>query len=68
VVAVLLPCGLVMLLVSLARSEASVLVPVAQQSFVVTAALCFVFPRETLTRQGVGFAFAIAALLCLARS
>ena len=45
------------------------LVPVAQLSFVVTAGLGFVFLRETLTlRKACGFAVAIAALLCLARS
>jgi drug/metabolite transporter (DMT)-like permease len=67
--AVLLLFGLVMLLAGLARGEASVLVPVAQMSFVVTAGLGFVFLREALTlRKGFGLAFAIAALICLARS
>ena len=65
--AALLLCGLVMLLAGLERGEASVLVPVAQLSFVVTAGLGFVFLREPLTlRKSCGFAFAIAALLCLA--
>jgi drug/metabolite transporter (DMT)-like permease len=69
VAAVLLLFGLVMLLAGLARGEASVLVPVAQMSFVVTAGLGFVFLREALTlRKGFGLAFAIAALACLARS
>jgi len=67
--ATLLLFGLVMLLAGLARGEASVLVPVAQLSFVVTAGLGFVFLRETLTlRKGFGLAFAVAALICLARS
>jgi len=67
--AVLLLFGLVMLLAGLARGEASVLVPVAQMSFVVTAGLGFVLLRETLTiRKGIGLAFAIAALICLART
>jgi len=67
--AVLLLFGLVMLLAGLARGEASVLVPVAQLSFVVTAGLGFVFLRETLTlRKGFGLAFAISALICYARS
>ena len=67
--AMLLLFGLVMLLAGLARGEASVLVPVAQLSFVVTAGLGFVFMRETLTlRKGFGLAFAIAALICLSRS
>jgi drug/metabolite transporter (DMT)-like permease len=67
--AVLLLFGLVMLLAGLARGEASVLVPVAQMSFVVTAGLGFIFLREALTiRKGLGLAFAIVALTCLARS
>lgn len=67
--AVLLLFGLVMLVAGLARGEASVLVPVAQMSFVVTAGLGFVFLREALTlRKGCGLAFAIAALICLAHS
>ena len=66
--AVLLLFGLVMLLAGLARGEASVLVPVAQLSFVVTAGLGFAFLGERLTlRKGLGLAFAIAALICLAR-
>jgi drug/metabolite transporter (DMT)-like permease len=66
---ILLLFGLVMLLAGLARGEASVLVPVAQLSFVVTAGLGFVFLRERLTlRKGCGLAFAIVALICLARS
>ncbi len=69
VAAVLLLFGLVMLVAGLERGEASVLVPVAQMSFVVTAGLGFVFLREPLTlRKGCGLAFAIAALICLAHS
>ena len=67
--AVLLLFGLVMLVAGLERGEASVLVPVAQMSFVVTAGLGFVFLREPLTlRKSFGLAFAIAALICLAHS
>ena len=67
--AVLLLFGLVMLVAGLERGEASVLVPVAQMSFVVTAGLGFVILREPLTlRKGCGLAFAIAALICLAHS
>lgn len=67
--AALLLIGLVMLLAGLARGEASVLVPVAQMSFVVTAGLGFVFLREALTlRKGCGLACAIVALVCLAHS
>lgn len=67
--AVLLLFGLLMLLAGLRHGEASVLVPVAQLSFVVTAGFGFVFLRETLTlRKAFGLGFAIAALVCLARS
>lgn len=67
--AVLLLFGLVMLLTGLARGEASVLVPVAQLSFVVTAGLGVLILREPMTlRKSVGLAFAVAALACLAHS
>ena len=66
--ATLLLCGLLMLIAGLAHGEASVLVPVAQLSFVVTAGLGFIFMREALTlRKGFGLAFAVVALVCLAR-
>ena len=65
--AALLLVGLVMLLAGLARGEASVLVPVAQLSFIVTSALGIVWLRETLTlRKLAGLACALAALVCLA--
>jgi len=64
--AALLLCGLVMLLAGLARGEASVLVPVAQLSFLVTAGLGFVLLREKPTlRKGLGLAFGVVALVCL---
>jgi len=67
--AVLLLFGLVMLIAGLARGEASVLIPVAQLSFVVTAALGLIFLREPVTpRKGAGLAFAVAALAFLAQS
>lgn len=67
--AVLLLFGLVMLIAGLADGEASVLIPVAQLSFVVTAALGVIILRERMTpRKGVGLAFAVAALACLAQS
>ena len=67
--ALLFLSGLIMLIAGLQRGQASVLVPVAQLSFVVTVGLGFVFLRETLTRRkGLGLAFAIAALVCLTRS
>jgi drug/metabolite transporter (DMT)-like permease len=66
--AVLLLFGLVMLIAGLERGEASVLVPVAQLSFVVTAGLGFALLREALTvRKGFGLAFAVVALICLTR-
>jgi len=67
--AVLLLFGLVMLIAGLARGEASVLIPVAQLSFVVTAALGVIVLREPVTpRKGAGLAFAVAALAFLALS
>jgi transporter family protein len=61
--------ALVLLFESLARGEASVLVPISQMGFVVTAAFGLVFLREPFTmRKGAGLAFAVAALVCLARS
>jgi len=67
--AVLLLFGLVMLIAGLAQGEASVLIPVAQLSFVVTAALGVIFLREPVTpRKGAGLAFAVAALAFLAQS
>ncbi|MBI4207899.1 MAG: hypothetical protein HY527_23005 [Betaproteobacteria bacterium] len=54
---------------SLAGGEASVLVPIAQMSFVVTAALGLVILREPFTaRKAAGLAFAAAALAFLAKS
>lgn len=67
--AVLLLFGLVMLIAGLARGEASVLIPVAQLSFVVTAALGVIVLREPVTpRKGAGLVFAVAALAFLAQS
>lgn len=67
--AVLLLFAQVLLLAGLKSGQASVLVPVAQLSFVVTSALGFFFMREPITlRKGCGLAFAVAALLCLAHS
>lgn len=61
--------ALVLLFESLARGEASVLVPISQMGFVVTAAFGLVFLREPFTmRKGTGLAFALAALVCLAYS
>lgn len=61
--------ALVLLFESLALGEASVLVPISQMGFVVTAAFGLVFLREPFTmRKGAGLAFAVAALVCLAKS
>ena len=67
--AALFAVALVMLFESLALGEASVLVPISQMGFVVTAAVGVLFLREPMTvRKGVGLAFALAALGCLAKS
>ena len=51
----------------MARAEASVVVPIAQMGFVVTALLGFFFLREPFTaRKGAGLAAALAALASLA--
>ena len=58
-----------MLFQGLARGDASVLVPISQMGFVVTAAFGLAFLREPFTvRKSAGLAFALAALVCLARS
>jgi len=61
--------ALVLLFESLERGEASVLVPITQMGFVVTAAFGIGFLKEPFTlRKGAGLGFALAALACLARS
>ncbi len=61
--------GLVLMFESLTRGQASVLVPITQMGFVVTAAIGVVFLREAFTlRKGAGLAFAMAALAALALS
>lgn len=68
-VAALMVVALVMLFASLAHGDASVLVPITQMGFVVTAAVGVVLLREPLTpRKGAGIACAVAALACLAKS
>lgn len=67
--AALLSSAFIFLLEGLARGQASVLVPIAQMGFVVTAAVGFVFLREPFTpRRGVGLITALAALASLAYS
>jgi drug/metabolite transporter (DMT)-like permease len=61
--------GLVLMFESLTRGQASVLVPITQMGFVVTAAIGVVFLREAFTlRKGAGLVFALAALAALALS
>jgi drug/metabolite transporter (DMT)-like permease len=67
--AVLLVLGFMWLLEGLRHGEASVLVPVSQMGFVVTALLGAMCLREGLTaRKCVGLGVALVALACLAAS
>ena len=57
----------VLLMHSLALGPASVLVPVAQMSFVITAVAGIVVFRERLDlRKGIGLAVAVVALILFA--
>jgi drug/metabolite transporter (DMT)-like permease len=68
IAAVLLVTAFILLAKGLQNGEASVIVPVAQMGFVVTAMLGFLFLREPFTaRKAAGLAAALAALACLAR-
>ena len=61
--------GLILLFESLTRGEASVLVPISQMGFVVTATYGVLFLREPFTaRKTGGLAIALGALVCLALS
>lgn len=61
--------ALVLMFESLARGEASVLVPITQMGFVVTAAAGVLLLREPITRRtATGLACALTALATLARS
>jgi uncharacterized membrane protein len=67
--AVLLVGAFTLLAKGLERGEASVVVPIAQMGFVVTARLGFIFLREPLTtRKLAGLAVAVLALTSLAWS
>ena len=67
--AVLLVGAFTLLAKGLERGEASVVVPIAQMGFVVTALLGFLFLREPLTpRKLAGLAVAVLALTSLAWS
>ena len=62
----LLVVAFTLLAKGLERGEASVVVPIAQMGFVVTALLGFVFLREPFTaRKGAGLIVALAALASL---
>lgn len=61
--------ALVLFFESLKHGEASVLTPISQMGFVVTAAFGLAFLREPFTvRKGAGLTLAVAALACLAQS
>src|SRR6266568_2027197 len=65
--AVVLAFAFAFMVEGMKRAEASVVVPIAQMGFVVTALLGFLFLREPFTaRKGVGLAAALAALASLA--
>ncbi|TAK84162.1 MAG: hypothetical protein EPO20_15885 [Betaproteobacteria bacterium] len=67
VAAIVLACAFTFLVESIARGEASIVVPIGQMGFVVTVLLGFVFLREPFTlRKGAGLAAALAALASLA--
>jgi len=68
IAAVLLVTAFVFLAKALQGGEASVVVPIAQMGFVITALLGFLLLREPFTaRKGAGLIAALAALASLAR-
>ena len=68
IAAVLLVVAFIFLAKGLQGGEASVIVPIAQMGFVVTALLGFVLLREPFTpRKGAGLVAALVALASLAR-
>ena len=65
--AVVLAFAFAFMVEGMARAQASVVVPIAQMGFVVTALLGFLFLREPFSaRKGAGLAAALAALSSLA--
>ncbi len=65
--AIVLALAFALMVEGMARAEASVVVPIAQMGFVVTAVLGFLFLREPFTlRKGAGLAVVLAALASLA--
>ncbi len=68
VAAVLLVAAFILLAKGLQAGEASVIVPIAQMGFVITALLGFLLLREPFTpRKGAGLVAAVAALASLTR-
>jgi len=68
VAALLLVCAFIFLAKGLKNGQASVVVPIAQMGFVVTAILGFLLLGEPFTlRKGAGLAAALAALASLAK-
>ena len=66
--AVLLAFGFVFMVESLARGEASRMVPIAQMGLALSAVAEFVFPHEPFSaRKGMGLAAAVAALSVFAQ-
>ena len=64
---VMFGAGFACLAESLARGEASRMVPIAQMGLAVSAVLGFLFLREAFTvRKGLGLATSVAALACFA--
>jgi uncharacterized membrane protein len=69
VASVVLLAATILLLRSVARGQASVLVPIAQMGFIVAAVLGIVVLREPVSlRKALGLAAAAAALAVLAAS
>ena len=65
--AIVLAFAFAFMVEGMARAEASVVVPITQMGFVVTALLGFLFLREPFTaRKGAGLVAALAALASLA--
>ncbi|MGH7095566.1 MAG: EamA family transporter, partial [Stellaceae bacterium] len=64
---IVLATAFVLMVESLAHGEASVVIPIAQMGFLVTAMVGFVLLREPFTlRKGLGLAAALGALAALA--
>jgi transporter family protein len=67
--AILLSAAFVLLAESLARGAASIVVPITQMGFIVTAVIGIIVLREPVTgRKLTGLAFAIAALAALSQA